>query len=115
MDLINEAINDGKRISFQYIDYNSRKKEVLRNKGNAYTVSPYSLIWNGDYYYLVGYYHGKEDIRIFQCRPDKSTAEILRQIPFRKTLISPVIRGRFSGCMTRRSPCRSRWSARMKS
>ena len=77
VDSINEAINDGKRISFRYIEYNSRKKEVLRNKGNAYTVSPYSLIWNGDYYYLVGYYHEKEDIRTFRVDRIKAQPEIL--------------------------------------
>ena len=79
VDAINEAINAGKRISFQYIDYNSRKKEVLRNKGNAYTVSPYSLIWNGDYYYLVGYYHEKDDIRTFRVDRIKAQPEILEE------------------------------------
>jgi predicted DNA-binding transcriptional regulator YafY len=77
VDSINEAINSGKRISFQYIDYNSRTKEVLRNKGNAYTISPYSLIWNGDYYYLVGYYHEKDDIRTFRVDRIKAQPEIL--------------------------------------
>ena len=77
VDAINEAINSGKRISFQYIDYNSWKKEVLRNKGKACTVSPYSLIWNGDYYYLVGYYHEKEDIRTFRVDRIKQQPEVL--------------------------------------
>lgn len=77
VDAINEAINTGKRISFQYIDYNSRKKEVLRNNGKPYTVSPYSLIWNGDYYYLVGYYHEKEDVRSFRVDRIKSQPDIL--------------------------------------
>ena len=77
VDAINEAIIAGKRISFQYIDYNSRKQEILRNKGAAYTVSPYSLIWNGDYYYLVGYYHEKEDIRTFRVDRIKKQPEIL--------------------------------------
>ena len=77
VDAINEAINQGHRISFQYIDYNSRKQEVLRNNGNFYTVSPYTLIWNGDYYYLVGYYHEKEDIRTFRVDRIKQQPEIL--------------------------------------
>ena len=74
---INEAINAGRRISFQYIDYNGRKQETLRNHGKPYTVSPYSLIWNGDYYYLVGYYHEKEDIRTFRVDRIKAQPEIL--------------------------------------
>lgn len=77
VDSINEAINTRKRISFQYIDYNSRKKETLRNHGKPYTVSPYSLIWNGDYYYLVGYYHEKDDVRTFRVDRIKAQPEIL--------------------------------------
>lgn len=46
VDAINEAINFRRRIAFQYIDYDSRKKEKLRNRGQFYTVSPYSLIWD---------------------------------------------------------------------
>ena len=77
VDAVNEAINQSRRISFQYIDYNSRKQAVLRNKGRFYTVSPYSLIWNGDYYYLVGYYHEKEDIRTFRVDRIKEQPQIL--------------------------------------
>lgn len=77
VDAINEAINSGRRIAFQYIDYDSRKKEKLRNRGQFYTVSPYSLIWNGDYYYLVGYYHEKDDIRTFRVDRIKAQPEIL--------------------------------------
>ena len=77
IDAVNEAINQGRRISFQYIDYNSRKQAVRRNKGRFYTVSPYSLIWNGDYYYLVGYYHEKEDIRTFRVDRIKEQPQIL--------------------------------------
>ena len=78
VDAINEAINEGRRISFQYIDYNSRKEVVLRNEGKHYTVSPYSLIWNGDYYYLVGYYHEKEDVRTFRVDRIKQQPNILK-------------------------------------
>ena len=79
VDAINEAINQGRQISFQYIDYNGRKQETLRNKGNFYTVSPYSLIWNGDYYYLLGYYHEKEDVRTFRVDRIKQQPQILEQ------------------------------------
>ena len=79
VDAINEAINSGRRISFQYIDYNSRKQEIFRNNGNFYTVSPFSLIWNGDYYYLVGYYHEKEDIRTFRVDRIKEQPIVLEE------------------------------------
>lgn len=79
VDAINAAINQGRQISFRYIDYNSRKQAVLRNGGKNYTVSPYSLIWNGDYYYLVGYYHEKEDIRTFRVDRIKEQPQILEK------------------------------------
>ena len=34
IDAINEAINAGKQISFQYYDYTGLKKKVLKNKGS---------------------------------------------------------------------------------
>lgn len=66
VDAINSAINSGKRISFLYTDYNMKKQQILRNEGNPYTVSPYALVWNGDYYYLVGWYHEKERMNTFR-------------------------------------------------
>ena len=82
IDAINEAINAGKQIAFYYTDYNGRKKQVLRNDGNPYIVSPYTLIWNGDYYYLVGWDHAKEEMRTYRAdrilkRPDILTEEAM--------------------------------------
>ncbi len=72
VDAINEAINLGRKISFFYFDYDILKQPVLRNDGNPYTVSPYDLIWDGDYYYLTGYCDEREDIRTFRVdRIDK--------------------------------------------
>ena len=59
VDAINDAINEGKQISFQYYDYSGLKKKVLRNKGEVYKLSPYKLLWSGDYYYVIGYYEKK--------------------------------------------------------
>ena len=50
VDQINNALNKGCKIAFQYNDYNIRKRKVLRNKGGLYTVSPYELTWDGNYY-----------------------------------------------------------------
>lgn len=66
VDAINEAINEGKRISFFYTDYDKWKNVVLRNDGKAYEVSPYVLIWSEQYYYLVGYHHQREQVNVFR-------------------------------------------------
>ena len=55
IDAINAAINQKKKIKFQMTEYNVRKKRVLHNDGEEYIFSPYTLIWDGDYYYLVGF------------------------------------------------------------
>ncbi|MGN0486953.1 MAG: helix-turn-helix transcriptional regulator [Acutalibacteraceae bacterium] len=54
VDAINEAINSGKKISFPYFQYNINKQQKLKHNGESYVLSPLHLVWNGDYYYVVG-------------------------------------------------------------
>lgn len=69
IDTINEAINSGKQISFQYYDYTGLKKKVLKNKGEVYKLSPYKLIWCGDYYYVLGY--SEKQRKVINFRVDR--------------------------------------------
>lgn len=55
VDAINNAINQKKKVRFQKIEYNVKKERVLHHGGEKYTFSPYSLVWDGDFYYVVGY------------------------------------------------------------
>ena len=55
VDAINEAINLGRKIKFQMTEYNVKKERVLHNNGEFYIFSPYTLIWDGDNYYVVGF------------------------------------------------------------
>lgn len=66
VDAINDAINANKQISFQYYDYTGLKKKVLKNKGEIYKLSPYHLVWNGDYYYVLGYSEKREKVISFR-------------------------------------------------
>jgi len=66
VDAINEAINTGKKISFYYYEYNIKKEKKLKNNGKAYIISPYSLVWNGDFYYVVGYSEKHNDVCVFR-------------------------------------------------
>ena len=54
-DAIHSAINGNKQITFCYFDYDGDKKKVLRHGGRKYAVSPCSLIWNDENYYLAGF------------------------------------------------------------
>ena len=55
IDAINEAINQKKQIRFQYFHYNEKKKRIAKWDGYWYHMSPHRLVWNGDYYYVLGY------------------------------------------------------------
>jgi len=54
IDKISRAISDNKKITFQYYNYNVNKVKELKSEGRVYELSPYDLVWNEDYYYLIG-------------------------------------------------------------
>lgn len=80
VDAINEALHTGKKISFFYFDYDNKKKRVLRNDGNPYTVSPYDLVWDGDYYYLTGYCDERNEVRIFRVDRIEKQPDVLDEL-----------------------------------
>ena len=77
VDVINEAIYSKKKISFYYFDYDNRKKHVLKNQGNPYTVSPYDLIYDGDYYYMTGFCDERDGVRTFRVDRIEKQPELL--------------------------------------
>lgn len=85
VDAINDAINAGVKISFYYFELNGKKKEVLMNEGKPYTVSPYDLIWDGDFYYLTGFCDERNSIRTYRVDRIKSQPELLSE----KAVIKP--------------------------
>lgn len=73
VDVINDAIDLRRKISFQYTEYNTEKQRILKNDGKPYVVSPYSLIWDGDYYYVIGFSELRNKLQTFRLdRIDKS-------------------------------------------
>lgn len=66
VDTITDAINQGKKIQFKYTEYNGKKEKVFRHNGEVYTLSPYVLYWNEDYYYVVGYSDKHESVSAFR-------------------------------------------------
>ncbi len=61
MDALNDAINRKRKVCFLYFEYDGNKRRQLKNNGDPYVLSPYTLTWNGDFYYVVGWSdkHGK--------------------------------------------------------
>jgi predicted DNA-binding transcriptional regulator YafY len=62
VDTLHEAVAEGKKISFQYFDYNIRKERIFRRDGAHYTVNPVVLAWNEGYYYLIAHSDSREEL-----------------------------------------------------
>lgn len=69
VDAIHAAINQGSRIRFQYFQWDTAKRQVLRHDGAWYEVSPWALTFDSENYYLVAY--DARDARIKHYRVDK--------------------------------------------
>ena len=55
VDEIHNAIHLDRTIRFQYFQWNVDKEMILRKDGAWYEVSPWALLWDDEYYYLVAY------------------------------------------------------------
>lgn len=69
IDAVHTAIGENREISFVYWQYDLRKKRVPRRNGARYCVSPFALVWDDEFYYLIAY--DAEDARIKHYRVDK--------------------------------------------
>jgi len=72
VDKIHLAIMNGKKISFQYFEWNTDKKQQFRRDGEFYLESPLGLSWTDENYYLIAYSEERE--KIIHFRVDKMTA-----------------------------------------
>ena len=54
IDRIISAIADSKSVTFQYVYTDEKLNKKLKRDGFTYIVSPYSLYWSNDRYYLIG-------------------------------------------------------------
>ncbi len=80
VDTINNAISLGRKISFRYTDFNVKKERYVTNEGKPYTVSPYDLIWDGDYYYVRGFCDERQNMRTFRLDRIESQPVLLNEI-----------------------------------
>lgn len=55
VDMLHDAIQSGKKISFIYYKWNTDKELVARNNGKPIEVSPWSLTWDDENYYMLGF------------------------------------------------------------
>ena len=69
VDDLHNAMNVDRQIAFQYGEWNTAKRLVAKRGGKIYRVSPWSLTWNDENYYLIAY--DEIDSRIKHFRVDK--------------------------------------------
>ncbi len=71
IDFLYNAINTNRKISFRYYSYNTVNEKKFKNNGNDYVVSPYTMVYSDDNYYLVAHYPKYDGVSNF--RVDKMT------------------------------------------
>ena len=55
VDVISDAITKNRKIRYQYFEYTVEKERRLRHGGKFYEISPFSLIWDDENYYMLGW------------------------------------------------------------
>ena len=66
IDRIHEAIENDTDVEFKYFGWTVRKEKEFRRNGAFYKISPWSLVWDDNNYYLVGYDTEIGEIRHFR-------------------------------------------------
>ena len=66
IDILHEAINTDRKIHFQYFNWNVDKEQELRHGGEVYSVSPWGVCWNDEWYYLIAFDDKAQEIRHYR-------------------------------------------------
>lgn len=66
VDKLIDAVQNKKKVRFQYGEYDADKNKILRNNGEIYINSPYGCLWSDDFYYLIGYSEKYEKVITFR-------------------------------------------------
>lgn len=76
VDAVLDSIRGNCRMSFQLIDFDIYKNEILKDGGRIYEVSPYSLIWINDYGYMLGRAAGSFEISVYRIDLMKNVSQL---------------------------------------
>jgi predicted DNA-binding transcriptional regulator YafY len=83
IDMINQAIEENKKISYQYNEYDINKNLVPKKDGEEYIVNPYFMVNSRGKYYLVANYYKYDDISHYKL-------ELITNIKIIDAFIKPI-------------------------
>lgn len=66
IDTIHKAMRKNVEITFMYFDWDVNKKRVFRHNKKVYCLSPWSLVWYNENYYVLGYNSEYKKIQHFR-------------------------------------------------
>ena len=69
VDDLNRAISENQAVGFHYFDWISEQgslRKQPRHHGRCYTVSPWQLLWQDEFYYLIAFDHRAQQIRHYR-------------------------------------------------
>lgn len=75
IDTIHNAILHNRRITFQYWGWTVEKQQMARHNGKKYNVSPWMLLWDDEYYYLVAFDEDQQEIRHYRVDRMRAVSE----------------------------------------
>ncbi len=76
VDVIHTTIGNNHKLSFKYFSYTPEKERAFRHGGDAYTVSPLSLVYNDENYYLYAFSDESGEIRTYRVDRMTNAAEL---------------------------------------
>ncbi|SDJ45517.1 Predicted DNA-binding transcriptional regulator YafY, contains an HTH and WYL domains [Salimicrobium halophilum] len=66
IDHVHRGISEQRILCFKYGKYNMEKNFEYHRNGNEYQVEPYALIWQNDFYYLIGWFRKTGEMRHYR-------------------------------------------------
>lgn len=75
IDTIYNAILHDRAITFQYWSWTPKKEQKARHAGKQYKVSPWTLLWDDEYYYLIAYDAEQHQLRHYRVDRMRAVTE----------------------------------------
>ncbi len=97
VDRIHSAIFHNHQITYQYVEWGMKKELKVRHGGEYYIVSPLHLIWDDEYYYLIGYDEKTQGVRHYRVDKMRDLQVQEETIRSKKALEQVIDVAAFSG------------------